>query len=403
MQDKFTTVSTGSFEKKENDSGVYIKQYQLIKNTRTGETSLGLVFENISQKDVSSAEVEAVFAAENGEETAKTFTADILDGHPGSVCPMKSLFETGGDFVSVRLSVKSVNYGKVNEKPAPAVLTAQKGKSHKPADKKKVLIAVLVIIAVICAAVGIFLIVSPDDSGGHGMGHVIGKGDASYAETTANADKNTASEEESKLAEAGGHNVSSSGQKLDNAQMPDELAAFVGGHFYLDGTIYSASTSGTDKLTLSINGSDHFMTEDKGDIVIGICSASGVNYYVNMKNSTYLEVTDALLEKLGMTKEDFRLKIFDMSLIKDYALYSSTVDSKDGLCLVVNYRDGYCDRVYYADGRVVQINAYDAQSNLLESIICNTFSREIPGNMSGVSGYTRVDSYEEFFNALVGG
>lgn len=400
MQDKFTTVSTGSFDRTENDSGVYIKQYQLIKDTRTGKTSLGLVFQNISQKDISSAEIDAVFTAENGEEAARSFTADILDGHPDAVCPMKSLYETGGDFVSVRLHVKSVNYGKVNEKPAPAVLTPQKGKSHKSADKKKVTVAALVVIAVICAAVGIYLIVSPDDSGSHGMGHVIGRGDADYAQTTANADKNAASEEESKLAEAGGHDVSSSGQRLDNAQMPDALAAFVGGHFYLDGTIYSASTSGTDKLTLSINGSDHFMTEDKSGVVIGICSSSGVNYYVNMKNSTYLEVTDALMEKLGMTKEDFRLKIFDMTLVKDYALYSSTVDSKDGLCLVVNYTDGFCDRVYYADGKVVQINAYDTRSSLLESIICNTFSREIPDNMSGISGYTRVESYEEFFNAL---
>jgi len=401
VSDKFTTIKTGSCEKKESDSGVYIKQYQLIKNTESGTTSLGLVFENISEKDISSAEIEAVFICSDNSEIKKDFTAAILGAKPGAQCPMKELFDAGnGDITDVRLSVKSVNYGKLNEKPSPAVLTPQKGgKKHSRKGKKRTLIAVLTIAAVICAAAGIYLIVSPSDDSGHGIGKVTGKGDPSLAQTTENAEQ-TASEEESKLAAAGGHSVSSAGQQLSDDKMPAELKSFISGKFYLSGTIYSASSSETDKLTLAVNGADHFMTEDKNGVVIGVCSSSGTNYYVNMKKSTYLEVTSALLEQLGMTQDDFKLKIFDMSLVKSHKLYSSTVDSKDGLCLEVTYADGFTDRVYYADGRVVQINAYDAQSKLLESIICSEFTGTIPDNMNGVSSYSKVDSYEEFFNSL---
>ena len=49
---------------------------------------------------------------------------------------------------------------------------------------------------------------------------------------------------------------------------------------------------------------------------------------------------------------------------------------------------------------MVQINVYDAQSNLIESIICDKFESKIPDNMNGIAAYKQVDSYEEFFNSL---
>ena len=106
------------------------------------------------------------------------------------------------------------------------------------------------------------------------------------------------------------------------------------------------------------------------------------------------------MQTLGMSADDFKLKIFDMSLVKDYKLYAATIDSEAGFCLDVTYSDGYSDRVYYVNDTVAQINVYDAQSRLLESIICDGFNSKIPDNMQNVDSYKAVDSYEEFFNSL---
>ena len=400
MQSNFKSLHTESFLKKDSDSGIFLKQYQLIQNTDTDEISAGLVFENISDKSVSSADIRVKYICA-GEEKTKEFTAEILEGEPGKVCPAKELYSLGsGEVSDVSIEILSVNYGEVNKKPRPQVLSVHsEGTGKKKGSKKRVIIIVLVIIAAVCAVAGIVLLVTPDSGEKPtGIGAVTGRGDPSYAETTDNNKNAETIVPDAKSA--GGHDLAESGQSVSVSALPDVLSSFLNGHFYISGKIFSASTGTTDTFTLAVDGSNHFMTEDKNGVIIGVCSNSGKNYYVNVKKSTYLEVTNEIMQTLGMTADDFKLKIFDMSLVKDYSLYAATVDSEAGFCLDVTYSDGYKDKVYYVNDNVVQINAYDAQSNLIESIICDKFDSKIPDDMNGVEAYKQVDSYEEFFNSL---
>ena len=402
MQNNFKTVRTQSFSKKDSDEGVFIKQYQLIKNTETNETSVGLVFENISDKSVSSADIRIKYNV-SGEEKTKEITSEIIEGEAGKVCPARELYPLGSEEITeITLGVVKVNYGEVNKKSRPQVLSVQsEGKgAKKGGKKKKVLIIVLAVVALVCAAAGVILLVSPDSNKKpNGIGTVTGKGDLSYAETAVNND-NKAETTIPDLKSAGGHDIAESDQTVSVSALPDVLTSFLNGHFYLSGKIYSVSTGETDTFSLAVDGSNHFMTEDKNGVKIGVCSFGGKNYYVNVKNSTRLEVTNELMQTLGMTADDFKLKIFDMSLVKDYKLYAATIDSEAGFCLDVTYSDGYSDRVYYVNDTVAQINVYDAQSRLLESIICDGFDSKIPDNMQNVDSYKAVDSYEEFFNSL---
>lgn len=401
MQSNFKTLRTELFSKKDSDEGVFLKQYQLIQNTDTGEISAGLVFENISEKSVSSADMRIKYVCA-GEEKEKEFTAEIIEGEPGKVCPARELYPLGTDEITdIIFEILKTNYGEINKKPRPQVLSVQsEGRDKKKLGKKHAFLIVLIVCAVICAAAGIILLVVPDsEKKPNGMGAVTATGDPSYAETTGNNDENTDTTTPDAKS-AGGHDLSESGQSVSVSALPDALSSFLNGHFYISGKIFSASSGTTDTFTLAVDGSNHFMTEDKNGVVIGVCSNGGKNYYINVKNSTYLEVTNEIMQNLGMTENDFKLKIFDMSLVKDYSLYAATVDSEAGLCLDVTYSDGYTDKVYYVNDKVVQINAYDAKSILIESIICDKFTSEIPNNMNGVESYEKVDSYEEFFNSL---
>ena len=74
MQSNFKSLHTESFLKKDSDSGIFLKQYQLIQNTDTDEISAGLVFENISDKSVSSADIRVKYNCA-GEAKTKEFTA----------------------------------------------------------------------------------------------------------------------------------------------------------------------------------------------------------------------------------------------------------------------------------------------------------------------------------------
>ena len=188
-------------------------------------------------------------------------------------------------------------------------------------------------------------------------------------------------------------------EQVDKAKA--QIQAFLDRSCYIQGAMYAGGTG--DPLAMSFNGDEFEILTNLDGTEVSIMRVDGVMYIKRPATKQYVELTDTVMDMLGLDPEMFNYSIggADFSTMQSnlFATYDVTVNGEKGVCHeYVNNEQTF--RFYSVDGQLKQIDTCDASGEVASQIIVSYFSESIPGDQMTLKGYEKSSSTALFADML---
>lgn len=181
-------------------------------------------------------------------------------------------------------------------------------------------------------------------------------------------------------------NNSTEGEKETKAKA--QIKAFLDRQCYLSGALYGGNEG--NPITMSFDGDNYEVLTNLEGTEVAIMNLDGKMYIKRTATKQYLELTEPVMELMGISKDDFGFD-FGGASFADYekafkGTYGVKIDGKDAMCHEYN-NNGKVIKFYSVGGelREISLPVSDGSSS---QIVINHFSEAIPAGQLTLKGYT---------------
>ncbi len=178
---------------------------------------------------------------------------------------------------------------------------------------------------------------------------------------------------------------------------------FIGGKYYLEGTIYSEGEA--MPVAMATDGTNVQLTANISGISFGVLVLGDKTYAILPKANTYTELSQMLINALGIEDsisisefQDIRNE--DSDAEADITQYAVTINGDAGLCTIYTYDDTVV-KLYSIGDRLIQVENYDLSGNMTMQIVVDSITSQIPSNQLTLKGIEEA-SVTSFIKAFMG-
>lgn len=194
------------------------------------------------------------------------------------------------------------------------------------------------------------------------------------------------------------------GESITESNLGKGVELFMGGSYYLEGTIYSSGQA--MKSTLATDGTNIQLTATEQDISFGVLVLDDATYAIQPESKKYTELSDALLQALDL--ED-SLSVSEFQEIRENTDDSDgkvvqmavTINGDPGLCTEFDYEDTKV-KLYSIDDNLIQVDNFDENGNLVMQIVVDSITADIPSDQLTLKGLAKA-SISEFIASFING
>ena len=183
-----------------------------------------------------------------------------------------------------------------------------------------------------------------------------------------------------------------------------------GGHFYIQGTMTDSSGQQLP-LEMAVTPNSIYMLSDFDGAILGMLINDGTTYMIYPAEKSYLELSPAVLEAMGMSKDDLissvDLDYSQYDFAKADATYTENVNGVNCTVYVYNNSNG-STRFFINGDKLVRFASYDAYGNPdvlndVSYITDNVPADKIdpPANYKGYKGLTGMFSFVSLLGDVV--
>lgn len=169
-----------------------------------------------------------------------------------------------------------------------------------------------------------------------------------------------------------------------------QIRAFFDRSCYIQGALYSMNEG--DPMAMSFDGDNFEVLTNLDGTEVSIVKLDGKMYIKRPALKQYIELTDAVMNLMGISPDDFNFSFSDVGYddIKKnlVATYDVKIDGKDGVCLQYKNSDNRIFKFYAAEDSLRQIDICDEDGNVDSQITISYFSETIPGDQLTLKGFT---------------
>lgn len=173
-------------------------------------------------------------------------------------------------------------------------------------------------------------------------------------------------------------------------QAEAQIKAFFDRSCFIRGALYSMNEG--DPMSMAFDGDNFEVLTNLDGTEVSIVKLDGKMYIKRPALKQYIELTDGVMELMGITPEDFNFSFGDVGyddIQKNLmATYDVKIDGKDGVCFQYKNGNDQIFRFYAADGSLKQIDICDSEGNVDSQIAISYFSETIPGDQLTLKGFT---------------
>lgn len=181
-----------------------------------------------------------------------------------------------------------------------------------------------------------------------------------------------------------------------------QVELFIKGQYYLEGTIYSSGEKMPVKL--STDGKNYHYTTTTSGLSLSVLVLDGTAYLIEPTSGTYVELSDKLMQALGVGDE------FDVSEITNFNAedVDETVSKINQSSVTINGEKGICNeyvydetsvKLYSMGDKLIQVDNYDKDGTLSMQIVIDNIVETIPSNQLTLKGLEK-SSITSFISAL---
>ncbi|MBR5234558.1 MAG: hypothetical protein IKW03_10135 [Clostridia bacterium] len=180
---------------------------------------------------------------------------------------------------------------------------------------------------------------------------------------------------------------------------------FIGGKYYLEGTIYSEGEA--MPVAMATDGTNVQLTANISGISFGVLVLGDKTYAVLPKANTYTELSQMLINALGIEDsinvsefQDIRNDQGDTDA--DITQYSVSINGDPGLCTIYTYDDTIV-KLYSIGDKLIQVENYDLSGAMTMQIVVDSITSQIPSNQLTLKGIEEasVTSFIKAFMASI--
>lgn len=188
---------------------------------------------------------------------------------------------------------------------------------------------------------------------------------------------------------AGGNVQPENTEQIDKAEA--QIKAFFNRACYIQGAMYSGGTG--DPLAMSFDGDDFEILTNLDGTEVAIMKAENVMYIKRPATKQYVELTDTVMEMMGLEGDTFNLSFsaadYETMQSKLRSTYDVTINGEAGICHEY-VSDNQVFKFYSVDGQLKQIDTCDSSTGDVNTkIIINYFSESIPSDQMTLKGYEK--------------
>ena len=177
---------------------------------------------------------------------------------------------------------------------------------------------------------------------------------------------------------------------------------FISGKYYLEGTIYSEGEA--MPVAMATDGTNVQLTANISGISFGVLVLGDKTYAVLPKANTYTELSDMLINALGIEDsisvsefQDIRNDQGDTDA--DITQYAVSINGEDGLCTIYTYDDTIV-KLYSIGDRLIQVENFDVNGAMTMQIVVDSITSQIPSNQLSLKGIEEA-SVTSFIKAFM--
>ena len=178
---------------------------------------------------------------------------------------------------------------------------------------------------------------------------------------------------------------------------------FIGGKYYLEGTIYSDGEA--MPVTMSTDGVNVQLTANISGISFGVLVLGDKTYAVLPRTNQYTELSDMLIKALGIEDsisvsefQDIRNEESDDTA--DVTQYAVTINGDPGLCTIYTYDDTIV-KLYSIGDKLIQVENYDLNGTMTMQIVVDSITSQIPSTQLTLKGLEEA-SVTSFIKSFMG-
>lgn len=178
---------------------------------------------------------------------------------------------------------------------------------------------------------------------------------------------------------------------------------FIGGKYYLEGTIYSDGEA--MPVAMATDGVNVQLTANISGISFGVLVLEESTYAILPKVNQYTELSDMLIKALGI--ED-SISVSEFQNIRneegddsaDITQYAVTINGDPGLCTIYTYDDTVV-KLYSIGDKLIQVENYDLDGTMTMQIVVDSITSQIPSTQLTLKGLEEA-SVTSFIKSFMG-
>ncbi len=177
------------------------------------------------------------------------------------------------------------------------------------------------------------------------------------------------------------------GEETSQADLGTEVELFIGGTYYLEGTIYSSGQALPAKL--ATDGKNVQCTTEVYGIRIGFLLLDDNTFITLPSENVYTELSQTLVSAIGI--DDFDVSELqglkpgeetEQATIKQFAV---TINGDAGLCTEYSYKDSTI-KLYSIGDKLVQVDNYDTTGKITMQMVISSIAKDIPSDQLTLKG-----------------
>lgn len=169
-----------------------------------------------------------------------------------------------------------------------------------------------------------------------------------------------------------------------------QIRAFFDRSCYIQGALYSMNEG--DPMAMSFDGDNFEVLTNLDGTEVSIVKLDGKMYIKRPALKQYIELTDAVMNLMGISPDDFNFNFSDVGYddIKKnlVATYDVKIDGQDGVCFQYKNSDSRIFKFYAAGDSLKQIDICNEDGTVDSQISISYFSETIPGDQLTLKGFT---------------
>lgn len=192
------------------------------------------------------------------------------------------------------------------------------------------------------------------------------------------------------------------GETTVEEDLGKEVELFIEGKYYLEGTIYSEGEP--MPVILATDGENLQFTANISGISFCVLVLEDTTYAVLPNEKKYTELSDTLLEALGISDE---ISVSEFQTIKEEGDSTAsitqsavTINGEAGLSTIYTYEDTVV-KLYSIGEDLIQVENFDADGNMTMQIVIDEIDAQIPADQLTLKGYEEA-GVTAFISSFIG-